>query len=98
MMPSRFLLEAGDVFKVMGRIPLSFSNSFGEEKELSPKAELLEKWKKGVRLYNDDYGYGQIVKSDADSGEVVIEVQFENGDRKKFMPEYQGKKLDIIKD
>ncbi len=100
MMPSRFLLEVGDVFKVMGRIPLSFSNanSFDEEKELSPKAELLEKWKKGVRLYNDDYGYGQIVKSDADSGEVVIEVQFENGDRKKFMPEYQGKKLDIIKD
>ncbi len=100
MMPSRFLLEAGDVFKVMGRVPLSFSNanSFGVEKELSPKAELLGKWKKGVRLYNDDYGYGQIVKSDADSGEVVIEVQFENGDRKKFMPEYQGKKLDIIKD
>ena len=51
-----------------------------------------------MRLYSDDYGYGQIVKSDADSGEVVIEVQFENGERKKFMPEYQGKKLDIIKD
>lgn len=100
MMPSRFLFEAGNVFKVMGRIPLSYSNanSSGEDSGLSPKAELLEKWKKGVRLYNDDYGYGQIVKSDADSGEVVIEVQFENGERKKFMPEYQGRKLDIIKD
>ena len=100
MMPSRFLFEAGDVFKVMGRVPLCYSNanSSGGEETLSPKAELLEKWKKGVRLYNDDYGYGQIVKSDADSGEVVIEVQFENGERKKFMPEYQGKKLDIIKD
>lgn len=100
MMPSRFLFEAGNVFKVMGRIPLSYSNanSSGGDAALSPKAELLEKWKKGVRLYNDDYGYGQIVKSDADSGEVVIEVQFENGDRKKFMPEYQGRKLDIIKD
>lgn len=100
MMPSRFLFEAGNVFKVMGRIPLSYSNanSSGDDTALSPKAELLEKWKKGVRLYNDDYGYGQIVKSDADSGEVVIEVQFENGDRKKFMPEYQGRKLDIIKD
>ena len=100
MMPSRFLLEAGEVFNVMGRVPLCYSNAnvSGGEKELSPKAELLEKWKKGVRLYNDDYGYGQIVKSDADSGEVVIEVQFENGERKKFMPEYQGKKLDIIKD
>lgn len=100
MMPSRFLFEAGNVFNVMGRIPLSYSNAnfSDEEKPLSPKAELLEKWKKGVRLYNDDYGYGQIVKCSADSGEVVIEVQFENGDRKKFMPEYQGKKLDIIKD
>ena len=100
MMPSRFLLEAGDVFNGMGRVPRCYSNAnvSGGEKELSPKAELLEKWKKGVRLYNDDYGYGQIVKSDADSGEVVIEVQFENGERKKFMPEYQGKKLDIIKD
>lgn len=100
MMPSRFLFEAGNVFKVMGRIPLSYSNanSSGGDAALSPKAELLEKWKKGVRLYNDDYGYGQIVKTDADSGEVVIEVQFENGDRKKFMPEYQGRKLDIIKD
>lgn len=104
MFPSRFLIEAGNVFNVMGRVPLSYSrlssgdSSADELKELSPKAELLEKWKKGVRLYNDDYGYGQIVKSDASSGEVVIEVQFESGERKKFMPEYQGRKLDIIKD
>lgn len=102
MMPSRFLVEAGDVFTVMGRVPLTFScagkGMFGEEEDDSPKAELLSKWKKGVRLYHDDYGYGQIVSSSADSGEVVIEVQFETGERKKFMPEYQGRKLDIIRD
>ena len=64
-MPSRFLVEAGDVFNVMGRIPLSFSNGnssiAGGTAALSAKAEILEKWKKGVRLYSDDYGYGQIV-------------------------------------
>ncbi len=101
MMPSRFLMEAGDVFTVMGRVPLSFSRAgvfSNDEEELSPKAELLETWKKGVRLYHDDYGYGQIVSSTAESGEVVITVQFENGERKKFMPEYQGRKLDIIRD
>lgn len=104
MFPSRFLIEAGNVFNVMGRVPASYARlSSGSANgvdvtELSPKAELLEKWKKGVRLYNDDYGYGQIVKSDASSGEVVIEVQFESGERKKFMPEYQARKLDIIKD
>lgn len=101
MMPSRFLMEAGEVFTVMGRVPLSFSRAgvfSNDEEELSPKAELLETWKKGVRLYHDDYGYGQIVSSTAESGEVVITVQFENGERKKFMPEYQGRKLDIIRD
>ncbi len=104
MIPSRFLIEAGNVFTCLGRIPSSYSRLISggadcaDGEEPSPKAELLEKWKKGVRLYNDDYGYGQIVKSDANSGEVVIEVQFENGERKKFMPEYQGRKLDIIKD
>ena len=53
---------------------------------------------KGTRLYHDDYGYGQIVYSSAENGEVVITVQFETGEKKKFMPEYQGRKLDIIRD
>lgn len=99
--PSRFLYEAGNVFTVMGRVPLTYScagktNPFEEEE--SPKAEILAKWKKGVRLYHDDYGYGQIISSTAENGEAVIEVLFENGERKKFMPEYQSRKLDIIRD
>ena len=105
MMPSPFLMEAGGVFKVLGKVPLVYARASGsgggfseDEEELSPKAEILEKWKKGVRLYHDDYGYGQIVSSCAAGGEVVIEVQFENGGRKKFLPEYQSKKLDIIRD
>ena len=77
---------------------MTSSEEFSVQEELSPKAELLEKWKKGTRLYNDDYGYGQIIKSTAETGEVVIEVKFESGECKKFMPEYQGRKLDIIKD
>ena len=105
MAPSPFLMEAGNVFRVMGRVPLSYSRAVsanGEfessDADLSPKAAVLEKWKKGVRLYHDDYGYGQIVSSSDASGEVVIEVQFESGGRKKFLPEYQSKKLDIIRD
>lgn len=105
MAPSPFLMEAGNVFRVMGRVPLSYSRAVsanGEfessDADLSPKAAVLEKWKKGVRLYHDDYGYGQIVSSSDASGEVVIEVQFESGGCKKFLPEYQSKKLDIIRD
>ena len=30
-------------------------------------------------------------------GEVVAEIQFENGGKKKFLPKFQRKSLDIIK-
>lgn len=108
MMPSSFLYEAGDVFTVMGKVPLVYKRKISGESDFSSsddcldlggvKGELLKKWCKGVRLYHDDYGYGQIVESSAESGEVVITVQFETGERKKFMPEFQSRKLDIIRD
>ena len=60
-------------------------------------AELLEKYKKGTKVYHDDYGYGMIQKCWINEGEVVAEIQFENGGRKKFLPKFQRKSLDIIK-
>lgn len=103
MMPSRFLLEAGEVFKILGNAPLSYTYAnrlpSGEEDAVfNEKAELLAKWAKGVRIYSDEYGYGQIIESSAETGNVVIVVQFENGGQKRFMPEFQAKSLDIIKD
>lgn len=105
MLPSKFLLEAGDVFKVLGNPPLAYSmarsKNFinGETKETTgPKAEILLKYSKGTIVYHDDYGTGQIIKSNDEGGEVVIEVQFETGARKKFLPEYQSKSLVIVKD
>ncbi len=68
------------------------------EAELSEEdAELLEKYKKGTKVYHDDYGYGVVQKCYMNEGEVVAELQFENGGRKKFLPKYQRKSLDIIK-
>ena len=62
------------------------------------KAEFAETWKKGVKLYHDDYGTGIITSARINEGEYVIQVQFENGSVKKFLPEYQKKSLDILKD
>ena len=59
------------------------------------------KWSSGTRIFHDDYGYGQIVKSRYEDGELVIDVQFENarrGDLKRFLPEYQKNNLIIVKD
>lgn len=61
-------------------------------------AELAQKWKKGVRVYHDDYRYGIITSAYVNGSEYVIEVTFEGGGKKKFLPAYQAKSLDIIKD
>lgn len=105
MMPSTFLTEAGDTLKVVGTPPASFrrgSAFAGSENPAadddSPKARIVQKYAKGTRVYNDDYGYGQVVSCDAGNGEVVITVQFESGGRKKFLPEYQSRSLEVIKD
>lgn len=95
MKPSRFLDEAGNVFKVIGEESRGCAlHDFSS----SPKAAILEKYKKGTMIFHDDFGYGQVISADASSGEAVIVVHFENGTQKKFLPEYQGRKLEIIKD
>lgn len=109
MQPSVFLEEAGKVFKVLGKPPYGYSaasctktaagsNADAVQETDSRFGELAEKWKRGVRLYHDDYGYGQIISVDTLSGEYVITVQFENGGKKKFMPQYQAHSLMIEKE
>ena len=115
MEPSRFLIEAGEKpFRVIGEKPeeyvyqvegSGFSDYEHDEllnsKSSRARSDKNNPWAKGTRIYHDDYGYGQIVKSGNTDGEFVIEVQFENskrGQTKKFFPEYQKSSLMIVKD
>ena len=68
------------------------------EDELGGNAGIMAKYKVGTKLYHSDWGYGQVISCDNESGEVVINVKFETGATKKFMPEYQSSSLEIIKD
>ncbi len=94
MLPSPFLFELGKTVSVIGRKPYGFG-TVQSARTLDP---LAEKWKKGLRLYHDDYGYGQIIKTDKQEDEYIITVFFENGDKKKFMPKYQAHSLMIVRD
>ena len=62
----------------------------GEDGEDSPE---LKEWKKGQKVYHDDFGYGYVKESSLKSGEVVINVVFETGASKVFIPKYQGSVL-----
>ncbi len=95
MTPSIFLKEAKDAFDIQGG-----RNQLLEEHEpIKSGDELIkEKYRKGTKIYSDDYGYG-IVGDVKDSGEnVVITVHFENGTPKRFIPKFQSRSLQIIRD
>ena len=47
----------------------------------------------GQKVYHDDFGYGYVKESSLKSGEVVINVVFETGASKVFIPKYQGSVL-----
>ena len=107
MSPSMFIQESEEAFRVIGNKPRSQSwggygsyGGYGAYGRAQQKAASSSygKWAPGTRLYHDDYGYGVITKAYNNEGELVIEVQFESGGVKKFLPEYQAKALQIIKD
>ena len=104
MSPSIFLKEAEEAFKVIGQKPQpqpmwgyrGYNSGFNVKQKTSGSA-LESKWAPGTKLYHDDYGYGVVVSSRMNGTDFMIEVQFETGATKKFLPEYQAKSLQIIK-
>ncbi|MCR4714232.1 MAG: ATP-dependent helicase [Treponemataceae bacterium] len=53
--------------------------------------ELETVWRKGKRVYHDDFGYGYITNAMySDEGMYIITVAFECGRKKSFMPAYQS--------
>ena len=102
MSPSIFLNEAEEAFKVVGQKPRSqygWGGAWGgyNNPGASKGSSLSSKWAVGTKLYHDDYGYGVVVSSRMNGTELIINVQFETGAVKKFLPEYQAKSLQIIK-
>ena len=59
---------------------------------------IAKEYRRGVKIYHDDYGYGEIVGSgETEQGEYKITVMFETGERKTFLPKYSKKSLEIIR-
>ncbi len=92
MYPSQFLMEIqADRLKTIGSIPRIFSAR--ENASSKTTHPLSQKWKKGQRVYHDDFGYGHVTCSSVVDAEFVVTVHFETGLQKKFMPEYQSHAL-----
>ena len=102
MTPSPFLQEAASAFTIKGQVPFGFgknpAKTAGVFFDEGFDDSLTKKWKVGTKIFHDDYGYGYVVSEKSSGSELIIEVSFENGGKKRFFPKYQGKNLTIIKD
>jgi DNA helicase-2/ATP-dependent DNA helicase PcrA len=55
-------------------------------------------WRRGQRLFHEDYGYGAVMEvQDSEDGPVVL-VRFETGRETRFLSEYQGRAFEKIGD
>jgi DNA helicase-2/ATP-dependent DNA helicase PcrA len=94
--PSLFLRELDKSgLKIIGSPPPGFGGGAvrpalrgrdGGETDAERKAG----WRRGERLFHDDYGYGAVIEA-RDSGEgPVVQVRFETGKELRFLSEHQG--------
>lgn len=103
-----------DRLKILGHLPFGFKKSssakavtshngdFGELGLSQPDTQtdpIKRKYCRGTKIFHDDYGYGTIISSTTTEDEqYAVTVQFENGGIKKFLPKYQEKSLQVIKE
>ncbi|MCL2720996.1 MAG: ATP-dependent helicase [Treponema sp.] len=61
-------------------------------------AELEERagWRRGQRLFNDNYGYGAVMKVEDSEEGPVVHVIFDNGHRNIFLSEIQGRAYEKV--
>ena len=101
MSPSIFLNEAEEAFHVVGQKPRQQFGWGGYQRGYGAGASkgsgIASKYAPGTKIYHDDYGYGVVAAARMNGNDFLIEVQFETGAVKKFLPEYQSKALQIIK-
>lgn len=103
-----------DRLKILGHLPFGFKKSssakavtshngdFGELGLSHPDTQtdpIKHKYCRGTKIFHDDYGYGTIVSTTTtQDDQYAVTIQFENGGIKRFLPKYQEKSLQVIKE
>ncbi len=103
-----------DRLKILGHLPFGFKKSssakavtshngdFGELGLSHPDTQtdpIKRKYCRGTKIFHDDYGYGTIVSATTtQDDQYAVTIQFENGGIKRFLPKYQEKSLQVIKE
>jgi DNA helicase-2/ATP-dependent DNA helicase PcrA len=100
MEPSLFLREIDNKgLRVIGSAPYGFgSRTKGSSAGHREMKSSDGRWTLGDRVYNDDHGYGSIVKIKETEDGPVIKVIFETGYEKSFLSLYQSSSYTRIRE
>ncbi|MCL2809109.1 MAG: ATP-dependent helicase [Treponema sp.] len=77
-------------------------NPLNSESLITPNSatnkELEERagWRRGQRLFNDNYGYGAVIKVENSEEGPVVHVIFDNGHKNIFLSEIQGRAYEKV--
>jgi DNA helicase-2/ATP-dependent DNA helicase PcrA len=111
--PSLFIREIDrSCLKISGNNPCGYVNrpkSFNTfnlqsgTKSLSANgksSEIEERsgWRRGQRVFNDNYGYGAVMEVKESEDGPVVRVCFDNGQEKRFLSELQGRAYEKVGD
>jgi DNA helicase-2/ATP-dependent DNA helicase PcrA len=92
--PSLFLRELDKkCLKIIGNAPYGFAAPSAKAGSSKMDAEKASGWRRGQRLFHDDYGYGSVADvRDSEEGPVV-RVIFETGKELRFLSEHQSSSI-----
>jgi len=102
MKPSLFLREIDkDCLRIEGVPSGAFSTGFAGNRNLPScraigKTEESAGWRKGERLFHDDYGYGEVTEVRDSAEGPVVRVHFETGKVFHFLTEHQSSAITKI--
>ncbi|MCL2044667.1 MAG: ATP-dependent helicase [Treponema sp.] len=111
--PSVFLREIDKgSLKIVGKAPRGvgsawtpgspsgklYGSSHGRLSRTESNAEQVSGWRRGQRLFHDDYGYGSVMDVRDSSEGPVVKVMFETGKEVQFLSEHQGSAFEKISD
>jgi DNA helicase-2/ATP-dependent DNA helicase PcrA len=104
--PSLFLREIDKkALRIIGKAPYGFNvpqaggesgwrvSGFAEN-----DAEKASGWRRGQRLFHDDYGYGSVVEVRNSDDGPIVRAMFETGKELRFLSERQGSSIMKIGD
>jgi DNA helicase-2/ATP-dependent DNA helicase PcrA len=100
--PSLFLREIDPaVLRILGNVPFGFGASSGAGASSripaagtgGRKNTAEDVWRRGDRVYHDDYGYGGVAAVRESEEGPVVELLFESGKTLRFLSSSQGRSI-----